>query len=80
MIRITTKCICGYYTIREARNNEEDSKKKIISGDKDFINIAPLTEYVPMFDWGKKAHFVACPECGLIYYRDIAVKEEVINS
>ena len=80
MIRITTKCLCGYYTIREAQNNEEDSKKKIIEGDEDFINVAPLTVYVPMFDWEKRAHFVACPECGLLYYRDIAVKEEVINT
>lgn len=79
MVRITTKCLCGYCTIREVRNNEEDSEKKIISGDKNFINIAPLTVFVPMYDFQKRVSFVACPECGLLYYRDIAVKEEEIR-
>lgn len=78
MIRITMKCLCGYYTIREARNNEEDSEKKIIEGDEDFINVAPLTVYVPMFDWEKRVSLIVCPKCGAVYARDIAVKEEVI--
>ena len=79
MVRITTKCLCGYCTIREAKNNEEDSKKKIISGEKDFFNIAPLTVFVPMIDYQKRVFLVVCPECGAVYAKDIAVKEEVIE-
>lgn len=77
MVRITTKCLCGYCTIREVRNNEEDSEKIIIEGDEDFINVKPLTVYVPMFDWEKRVSLIVCPKCGSVYARDIAVKEEV---
>ena len=80
MVRITTKCLCGYCTIREVRNNEEDSEKKIISGDKDFVNIKLITVVVPKYDFQKRVSFVACPECGAVYVKNIAVKEEVINT
>ena len=79
MVRITTKCLCGYCTIREVRNNEEDSEKKIISGDKNFINIAPLTVFVPMYDFQKRVSLIVCPNCGAVYAKDIAVKEEEIR-
>ena len=79
MIRITTKCLCGYCTIRETKNNEEESEKKIISGEKDFFNIAPLTVFVPMYDFQRKVNLIVCPECGAVYAKDIAVKEEEIR-